>query len=150
MEALAAVGVAGNVLQFLDFGQKLVTTCTEIYLSTSGSLKANDDSEMLLREFAESIDNLSSDLSRYQDALNDTVQQVGGSPMKVTVDGCRSLAQDLIKRFERLRGEGNLGRWKSLVKGVKCMWKAKELQELQKRLTQHRSQLEWHVLIALR
>jgi hypothetical protein len=153
MEAVVALGVAGNVLQFLDFGQKLYSTSLEIHRAATGASTANAESETLLRDFIESIDTVSSDLKQYRSALDATSPQVSGagtSALHDVVENCKVLAVELLDRFEKLRGEGNRGRWKSFMTGVTCMWKEKELQDLQGRLGRYRSQLEWRVLISLR
>lgn len=151
MEAVAALGVAANVVQFLDFSQKLCSTSLEIYQATKGASRANTESETLLRCFIESINMVSSDLKKYRSALNVTPPHVfGAGAIKDIVDDCRNLAGDLLGRFEKLRAGGNPGRWKSFVRGVKCMWSEKELQDLQSRLGRYQSLLEWRVLISLR
>jgi hypothetical protein len=153
MEAVAALGLAGNVLQFLEFGQKLCSTSLEIHRAATGASAANAESEALLRDFIDSIDTVSSDLKQYQFALDATSSEVSGAGTNTLhdiVENCNDLAVELLDRFEKLRGQGKRGRWKSFMTGVKCMWKEKELQDLQGRLGQYRSQLEWRILISLR
>ncbi len=43
MEALAAVSLAGNILQFLDFVGTAVSKTREIYTSATGTLKEHED-----------------------------------------------------------------------------------------------------------
>jgi hypothetical protein len=151
MEAVAAVGIAGNAVQFLDFSQKLYSTSLEIYRTTNGASTQNAQSEVLLRDFIESIDTVSSDLEQYRSALDLTSPLASGAGgVQDIVEDCRGLAGELLGRFEKLRAHGQVGPWKSLVKSVKCMWKEKELQDLQTRLGRYRHQLEWRVLISLR
>jgi hypothetical protein len=70
MEATAALGVAANFLQFLDFSQKLCSTSLEIHRAANGATNANAESEILLRDFIATIGTLTSDLKQYRSALN--------------------------------------------------------------------------------
>jgi hypothetical protein len=151
MEATAALGVAANVLQFLDFGQKLYSTSLEIHRAANGATNANAESETLLRDFIATIDTLTRDLKQYRLTLTVISPQVAqAGSLQDVVEKCRALANDLLGRFQKLRPEGKRSRWKSWVKGVECMWRGRELQDLQSRLARYRSELEWHVLISLR
>ncbi|KAK0705521.1 hypothetical protein B0H67DRAFT_649843 [Lasiosphaeris hirsuta] len=65
MEATVALGLAGNITQFLDFGLKLCKTVSEIYRSGTGITKYNAETEALTKNFAFGLDNLSGDLTKY-------------------------------------------------------------------------------------
>lgn len=43
MDPLSSLGVAGNVIQFVDFGIKLVARFNQIYRSADGALQKNND-----------------------------------------------------------------------------------------------------------
>lgn len=43
MDPLSSLGVAGNVIQFIDFGIKLVSRFKQIYRSADGALQENND-----------------------------------------------------------------------------------------------------------
>ena len=45
MEALAAISLAGNILQFLDFAGSVVSKTGQIYDPASGTLEEHDDQE---------------------------------------------------------------------------------------------------------
>lgn len=53
MEALAAIGLAGNIVQFIDFTCKLLDQATSIYLSHTGSLGTDRDIETIARSLQE-------------------------------------------------------------------------------------------------
>ncbi|KAF8851240.1 hypothetical protein BDZ45DRAFT_767290 [Acephala macrosclerotiorum] len=151
MEAMAAFGVAGNVIQFLDFGQKLVSTSLEIYIARSGASTSNKEYEKLLQDFIESIDIVSENLLQYDRRLDITPPQASSqNGLQEIVDDCRSLAAKLLTRFEKLKLQRKPGLWKSSVRAVKCMWQESELVDLQKRLSRYQSQFEWRILLSLR
>lgn len=45
MESLAAISLAGNILQFLNFTGAAISKTRQIHASTSGTLKEHDDLE---------------------------------------------------------------------------------------------------------
>ena len=53
MEALAAVGLAANVVQFLELGQKLVSGSIELYRASDGATSINSICERITRDLIE-------------------------------------------------------------------------------------------------
>ncbi|KAL2440891.1 hypothetical protein ABEF95_008482 [Exophiala dermatitidis] len=153
MEALAAFGVAANVVQFLDFATKLCVTSVEIYRGVHGASASNAQAEVLLKSFIATIDEVSSDLGQYSVALSTSSKEAsrrGEAQIGAIVLDCQSVAEDLLQRYQKLKSGGSPGKWRSFVSGVKCMWKHQELEALQRRLKQNRDELEWRVLLSLR
>jgi len=151
MEAIIALGVAGNVIQFLDFGQKLISTTLEIYTAGSGATFSNKESETLLKDFIESIDTVSENLLQYDTRLGEKLSQATAqNGLQDIIDDCRNLAAELLARFEKLKSQRKPGRWQSTVKAVKFMWQDSELVKLQERLSKYQSQVAWHILLSLR
>ena len=152
MEAVAALGVAGNTVQFLDFATKLCVTSIEIYRGAEGASASNAQAEKLLKSFIGSIDEVSSNIGEYCVVLSSTLQTSGRGETRIssTISDCRSIADDLLRRFNRLKSSGKPGKWQSFISGVKCMWKMQELEDLQSRLKENRDELEWCILLSLR
>jgi capsule polysaccharide export protein KpsE/RkpR len=153
MEAVVALGVAGNKVQFLDFATKLCVTSIEIYRDASGASTTNAQSEILLKSFIDTIEDVSNDLGKYFNALNAASAQAnvqGDVQIRLVIADCQAIAQDLSQRFEKLKASGKPGKWKSFVAGLKCVWGKNELDELQKRLKKNRDDLEWRIMLSLR
>jgi hypothetical protein len=68
MDPITALGVAGIVVQFIDFDGKLCSTFMDVY--QSGTTKANLETEMLVQTFIDSIDTVSTNLVEYRNALS--------------------------------------------------------------------------------
>jgi hypothetical protein len=153
MEAVAALGIAGNVVQFLDFATKLCVTSVEIYQHTNGASASNAHAETLLKSFVETIDEIAADLGKYFTSLNAAfpqAQQQGDTQICSIIKDCQEIASDLLQRFDKLKTSGKPGKWKSFVAGVKWIWRKNELKELQSRLKDIREILEWRILLSLR
>ncbi|KAF2632673.1 hypothetical protein BU25DRAFT_417277 [Macroventuria anomochaeta] len=56
MEALVALGLASNTVQFLDFATKVCTEAIDIYHNASGKSVSDTQTERLVKGFMESID----------------------------------------------------------------------------------------------
>jgi uncharacterized protein YdiU (UPF0061 family) len=153
MEAVVALGVAGNTVQFLDFATKLCVTSIEIYRNTTGASTTNGQAETLLKSFIDTIDEVSNDLEQYFQALSTASTQASNQDdiqVQLVITDCQAIAQDLLQRFEKLKRTGRPGKWKSFITGVKCVWNKNELEELHKRLKKNRDELEWRIMLSLR
>ena len=145
-----------NTTQFLDFGVKLCATVSEIYHSGTGSSKNNADSEILTNSFASSLDTISGDLAKYCAFLgNDAAVPIAATAPNQhqighVVEGCRGIAQDMLRRLEKLKAGKDSGRWKSFLVAVKSLWKAQEIIEIQHKLHLFRTELQWAIVVSLR
>ena len=52
MDSLTALSLAGNVVQFVDFGNKLLSQSRELYRSTQGSLAADDELHLVTADLS--------------------------------------------------------------------------------------------------
>ena len=60
MDPFAALGLADNICQFVDFGYKLVSGASELYNSVDGTLSANN----ILAAIAQDLTNLCTELEQ--------------------------------------------------------------------------------------
>ena len=61
MEALAAIGLVGNIVQFVDFSGRLIAESIELYHSYDGALAENVDIETATKHLAVLIKKLKDD-----------------------------------------------------------------------------------------
>lgn len=109
--------------------------------------------EGLVKDFVGSIDDISSNLNRYFNALGTASQQANAKDdtgIASIISNCQNIAKDMLQHLDKLRSSGKSGKWKSFVSSAKYVWKKPELEDLQKRLRHNREQLEWHILLSLR
>jgi hypothetical protein len=153
MEAVAALGIAGNVVQFIDFATKLCATSGEIYRHTNGASATNAQAEMLLKSFVETIDRVTSDLESYfssLEAASGQAQLQENVGVTDIIKDCQMIARDLSQRFNKLKTNEKPDRWKSFMAGVKCIWRKDELEELSNRLKKNREELQWRITLSVR
>jgi hypothetical protein len=52
MDLLTALSLAGNIIQFVDFGTRLLSTTKALYRSSVGSLAINDELELVTSDLS--------------------------------------------------------------------------------------------------
>jgi hypothetical protein len=86
--SLPAIGLAGNIFQFVDFSSKIVCKAKDIYRSADGCLSENTDAETV----AKSLRSLNFKIKDGLD-LPSTAQK---QALKDLCIGCDEVAQELI------------------------------------------------------
>lgn len=138
MEALAAVSLAGNILQFLTFTGDVISKSRQIHTSISGTLKEHDDLECL----ATDLTCLSGRLQASIGPVDPVLEQLCSS--------CNEVADELLKALEHLGVKGKYTRSQSLRKALKALWGKEKLEVLGKRLAGFRQELNLHITVELR
>jgi hypothetical protein len=150
MDPLTALSLAGNLVQFVDFGSRLLSEGRELYKSTSGALKANDELELVTLD----LRTLVLKLRRSNFSTEDTVHTDGGlksgSSFEKMCNEAATIAEDLIGKLEKLKVTGKHRLWKTIRQAIKSEWSKGEIDSLVKRLMSFKQALETHVLFSLR
>ena len=138
MEALAAVSLAGNIVQFLDFIGDAISKSRQIHASVSGTLKEHDD-----------LESLATDLKDLSGRLQ---ASIGPADLVLThlCARCREVADELLKAVERLGIKEKHTRSQSLRKALKALWGREKLKILEERLAGFRHELTLHITVELR
>ena len=147
MEPLAALSVAANVLQVVDFSARIVSKTSELYNSAHGQLVQHTD-----------ITTTTSDLHRLTLKLSEsiapqnvpTVLSEDDQALHVLCKGCIDVSQELQHGLNELRVTGFPSKWKSLRKALKTIWTKGHISELQSRLASYREQLDSRILVGIK
>lgn len=140
MEVLAAVSLAGNILQFIDFAGEVLTKCWKIYRSESSATEQNEEQEVITRD----LKALSSRLQclRSTDPSDPTMEKLCSQ--------CNAVADELLAMLESFKTKGKRTTLQSLEKSLKSTWSKDKVIQLKKRLDEFRQELEVHVLFELK
>lgn len=147
VDPFSALGVAGNIVQFLDFGSKLVSKGKEIYSSADGSSITNVELEIISQDLHEITDSLAStppsNLSQ--------IYNLGDDEMRRLATSCKAVAEQLLGVVRDLKVDENCKhrRWKSFRQALKSVWKDSDIQSLQDRLDGFRGQLTIRLITIL-
>jgi len=145
MDPLTALSLAGNIVQFVDFGIKLLSTTRELYHSSVGSLAAHDELELIITDLSAFIEKLKRSSVSRSDSYGD---------FDKICDDAEAVATEIVTRLGELRVDKEKRRelkyLDSIRKGFKGIWTKPELNVLVQRLASLREALDSRVLFEIR
>ncbi|KAL8776668.1 MAG: hypothetical protein Q9194_003013 [Teloschistes cf. exilis] len=122
-EALAAAGLASNILHFIDFTTQLCLRIQEYSSAASGLPKA-------LAQQAAHLSHLLSLFKELQEQSGDQQDQ------DAILESCRAQALELADIFESFRTDSSQSRWKHAKAAFKSMRRTEQIDKLQSTLDQ--------------
>ena len=141
-DPVTATGLAGNIVQFVQFASDIVSKFREIYTSAAGAARetidlvtlAENDIALQLRTSLQS--------PRVVSALTKEDQQLENVRIQ-----CREIATELLEALDMLKVKGTPGKWKSFKKALKTVWEEKKLEAMGERLAAFNSLVTRHIVI---
>ena len=143
MEPLAAIGLAGNIIQFLEFGGKLVSGAFELY--NDGATSSN----RILEENSTDLYHICKGLEQRAEDFCGHSRTESEAALLPLVESCTVLGEEFNRVLEYLKVKGRHKRWKSAQKILETAWKAKDLRRYEKHLDLYRSQITTRLLTIL-
>lgn len=139
MDALAAVGLVGNIVQFIDFAGKLVSKTREGYCSADGALIEHADLETVAVDLLALIDKVTphSDIN-------------SSASFNALCLSCTDIASELLAALDKLKVQGKKTKWRSFRKALRSVWTKEEIQSIEKQLSSFRDEINLHIVINLR
>ncbi|KAJ8133152.1 hypothetical protein O1611_g474 [Lasiodiplodia mahajangana] len=149
MDPLTAIGLAGNVIQFVQFTSDLTRTAVEICKSPTGCAADILTLDSLYQQLNNFNDRLASGHSSTMSA------QLGGRSCASALDIpsfrelsllCKSDCEKLLSVVGTLKGKGGPGkRWQSFRTALRMVWRKEEIEELEKRLNRTQTTMTLHI-----
>lgn len=134
LEAIAALSLGANVLQFVSLGTKMYKGFKEIKASGTGTL----DSVEKRRELAEDLRRVLKDLELPEDMRIPSRHE---RAVVLLARSCQDEADRLIAILEKLKLETRHRRWESVKQCFKAVWNEKEIKQFEHKLDEYRSEL---------
>jgi hypothetical protein len=134
MDPLSALGLAGNVVAFVQFSASLVKGTYKIYRSPTGQSEELQDLEGIYSKLADFSKTLGKPQGSYvEDPENETAQ--AGS-LSQLAEMCRSDCEQLLGMVEKLKVKsGSRAKsWRSFTKAMGEVWRSNDIVKLQKRI----------------
>jgi len=146
MEALAVVGLAGNIVQFVDFSCKLFSRATTIYQSTTGASQNVQDVDTITGALRQWCDKISppSGTSSQQNVLQ------AHSSLLELAQKCKGAATDLLSATEALKAKGPSSKWKSFKVALAAAWSEEKINRMSERLDAFRRQMALEIALLQR
>ncbi len=150
MEALATVGLASSIVQFVDFATKIISKGYQYQKSVDGVLDENVE----LQAIADSLDQLSKGLVTRKKKTSLASWSMKNSKedeaLKAVAKECQKIANDLSIAVDRLKITGNRTKWKSFRQALKSQWRKEEIEATLRRLRLAREDLIVHLLVVMK
>lgn len=146
LDPFSAVSLAGNVVQFIQFGCHLVATTHEIHRSSAGTLKENLDAEIVTNRLLNTIEELENGRAQI---LYDPKTSTESRLVEIA-EACELLAKEILSRLEKLKSKEPRKIGSSVLKALKTTWSKDELRALTKRLKAYISELDTTILISMK
>ncbi|MCJ1243135.1 hypothetical protein MMC30_000332 [Trapelia coarctata] len=152
LDPFTALSLAGNVVQFVQFGSHLIAKAHDIHTSDSGVLEENLEMGVVTSRLL----NMVVSLEQFQ-AMANTSGSNESEPrpreekcLLEISEACKMLAGEILKRLEDLKVHGPPSAWTSVRKAFKAIWNKEELTALTKRFKAYISELDTVVLVSLK
>ena len=132
LDPITTIGLAGNIVQFVDFSWKLLSETKGMYDSTTGTLAEYDI-----------VEAISDDIIRLDDALM-APSAAGAIPEQIRnlASQCREIAQELLSALAKVKAQEPHKKWKSFVAALRNVWRKGEIENLVRRLDRLRDQMQ--------
>jgi hypothetical protein len=150
MDGLTAPSLAGNIIQFVDFGTKLLSRAEELYRSSRGSLGVNDEVELVTADLKDLITKLRGSFLKKEGGDLCEHDQTQLASFRKVCDEAVKIADELVERLKKLKVNRKFKRLTSLHRAIKTIWSEKEVAILMRRLLTLKETLESHVLFSIR
>ncbi|OTA67753.1 hypothetical protein K449DRAFT_429845 [Hypoxylon sp. EC38] len=139
METLVALGLAANVVQFVDFAAKLISISNELRNNAASS--ENRDHQVLtthLETLAQSISDSVKAISQASTTASREEQA-----LQPVADKCCELAKSLLIKLDACSIQPNQGnnRTKRVKTAFKAIWNKKEIEDISNRLEHFKNEL---------
>jgi len=147
MEAVAAVALAGNVLQFLEVGGKFTFQAFEIlrHGATGGGRSDLDDLRQISQSFKCQLEQLGGGNSgKKSSAL------APASPLASLSMACSDTIEELLARLHSVGVNNSHTRSNQLLEAFRSAWHQSEIENLEKRIGRFRDQLAMHWIAEMR
>lgn len=139
-DPVAALGLAANIVQFVDFSHKLLSESRALYNSATGSSADNT----VIEAVATDLDLLNAKLTAPSAA--------GAIPesMRSLASQCKDVASELLAVLDKIKVKGPHRKWKSFVQALQSVWRKEEIDELVRRMERLRDEMHFRLQIMMR
>jgi hypothetical protein len=134
MDPVTAIGLAANILTFIDYSAKVISASIDIYGSVSGNTEDSRNSDVIATE-----------MRRFAAKLQPpSTAQVSGEEKALCnlATECEALAKRILDLLEKLKPKNRKSKSSSLVAGLKTKFYEGERRKLEEQLSSCRDQLD--------
>nr|XP_036580328.1 uncharacterized protein CTRU02_09558 [Colletotrichum truncatum]KAF6788240.1 hypothetical protein CTRU02_09558 [Colletotrichum truncatum] len=142
MDPFAALGLAAAIIQFVEFGAKIVATSREIYVSSSGLTQEHETLDEICSHLCVLVDDID-DAADAADKPRHRIEEEGA--LKKLSERCKSTALELQRVLNGLYQTPG-GRIASLNQALKATWGKRKVKDVELKLKEYRQELIAHLV----
>jgi len=150
LDPWTALGLAGNIVQFADFGIRILSRTKKLYDSVDGTLEGYQELDLVIEDLKRGCDLIPRHLSLEDGSRGSDREQM----LQKLCGNCHAVADLLVTELEKFRvREGLTGRLKllkSFSAAAHSVWTKDELDSLERRLSMLREEIQLHITIGTR
>ena len=143
-ETIVALGIAANVIGFVEFGVRTISTFWRFVRSGADTNTAVPDVESTTRDLQKLLENIQSSSASSNDASEDE------RDLYQLAEDCQNVARDILGLLSKISLPDQSRKRDALRAACKTVFREDEVKSLQARLELFRSQLTLHLLASLR
>jgi hypothetical protein len=149
MDPFSALSLAASVVQFLEFGVKLISESSEIYKSTRGLSIEHAE----LEDACLNLGTLSSDLAEAsaESTFNTVQRSQKEEGLRRMAVACSKIADELLAALRKMSlHDGRHGKLTSFRQALKNVWGKGKVKSLEARLNKYKQHLSLHLAVISR
>lgn len=144
-EAVAALGVAATIVQFIDFSGRILSEGYRLHRSKRVSPSKNEELECIALDLHKLHDELQCQENKtYQAPTPNDIQ------LQRLAEQCRDVCLELLEALEKMKTVDPAGKWRSFRIALKTVWGESNIKSLQVRLDEARQELIVRILMSFR
>jgi hypothetical protein len=137
MDPLVALGVAGNIVSFVEFTITLVTETSNIYNSVSGTTRHVSFLHLVAQDISRFIDSFPAQDDQTSEALRSLVGE------------SKRIASKLLEAIHSLASSNKKSKWNSFRAALKQVYSKEKLDSLFNELRILQSRIESHIQFSI-
>ena len=144
-EAVAALGVAANVVQFIDFSGRILAEGYRLHKAKRVSPSKNEELESIALDLQKLHNELQCpEHETYQAPTPNDIQ------LQRLAEQCTVVCLELLAALEKLKMVDPPGKWRNFRVALKTVWSESKIKCLQVRLDEARQELIVRILMSFR
>jgi hypothetical protein len=141
LDPLSALGLASNVLQFIDFTSKLFSLTSEVYHSANGASKETEELEVITKHLQSLCEGV------WQPLKDPTERYPQDNALRELSRKCFEAGDELLQALGSLQMSGTNKRWNSFRSALATIWRRKDISKMYERLESLKSELALHFIM---
>lgn len=151
LDPLTALGLAGNLIQVIQFSYDIVSEGNKIYHDTGGVLDHNKTTEEVASDLSELTQALKTKQEEWRVAHGRTALDPDETRLRNLCDRCVEVAFELQIQLNKLKAkEGRGKRLRSYKQALISVWRKDAIEEIAARLKRYQQELDTRVLLGIR